>query len=162
MKFFALISLFALFLGVSVHLSEVRKVYPQAADSEEMTKKLFYNLSFVTNREKAVLIAYKGATSTLMAKYALKVKEKKEFFKIGIELIEYAINREPGNIEIRFLRLSVQENAPKFLKYQGHIEEDKKFILDNYGVIITKEVRALIKNYALQSTIFDSAEKQLF
>jgi hypothetical protein len=162
MKLLASISLLVLFLVFSVQLSEVRKMYPQASDNEETAKKLFDDLSFVTNREKAVLIAYKGAASTLMTKYTRKVKEKKEFFKTGIEFLEYAVSREPGNIEIRFLRLSVQENAPKFLKYRGHIEEDKKFILDNYGATTTKEVRALIKNYALQSTIFDSAEKQLF
>jgi len=162
MKSLISIVLFIAFLGVSVQLSEVREMYPQAANDEGITKKLFDELSFVTNKENAVLIGYKGASYTLMAKYTPKVKEKKEFFKTGIELMEYAIAKEPDNIELRFLRLTVQENAPKFLKYQTRLKEDKKFILDNYQTTVQKEVRRLIKNYALRSVIFNSAEKQLF
>ena len=149
-------------MGSSLELSQIRETFPLAVNNEEITKKLFDDLSFVTNKEKEIIIAYKGAVSTLMAKYTIKAKEKKEFFKIGVEFLEYALIKDPNNIEIRCLRLSVQENSPKFLNYRANIEEDKQFILDHYRAITLKEVRGIVKNYVLQSSLFNSAEKQLF
>ena len=109
-----------------------------------------------------VLIAYKGAIATLKAKYAKGVKHKKEYFKAGKELLESAVAGDPGNIEIRCLRLSVQENAPKIVGYKEHIEEDKKFILDHYQHTTSKEAKAFVKNYVRQSALFEDSEKQLF
>lgn len=162
MKVVISILVFILFMGSSKQLSQIRETFPLAVNNEEITKKLFDDLSFVTNKEKEIFIAYKGAVSTLMAKYTLKAKEKKEFFKTGVDYLEYALIKDPNNIEIRCLRLSVQENTPKFLKYSANIGEDKQFILDNYSAVTLKEVRDMVKNYALQSSLFDHAEKQLF
>jgi len=162
MKVITTILVYMLFMGSSLELSQIRETFPLAVNNEEITKKLFDDLSFVTNKEKEIIIAYKGAVSTLMAKYTSKAKEKKEFFKIGVEFLEYALIKDPNNIEIRCLRLSVQENSPKFLNYRANIEEDKQFILDHYRAITLKEVRGIVKNYVLQSSLFNSAEKQLF
>ncbi|MCP4976714.1 MAG: hypothetical protein GY931_11175 [Maribacter sp.] len=162
MKAITSILVFTLFIGSSIELTQIRETFPLAANNEEITKKLFDDLLFVTNKEKEIFIAYKGAVSTLMAKYTTKAKEKKEFFKVGVEFLEYALIKDPNNIEIRCLRLSVQENSPKFLKYRANIEEDKRFILDHYSSITLKEVQNMVKNYVLQSSLFDRSEKQLF
>lgn len=143
-------------------LSQIRTAYPNASDSEKITNQLFKDLSSVSKKDNEILVAYKGAVSTLKAKYARGIKIKKEYFKSGAELIEHAVQAKPKNIEIRCIRLSVQENSPKVVRYKSHIEEDKKFILDNYKHISSKEVREFVKNYALQSSIFELAEKQLF
>ncbi len=39
--------------------------------------------------------------------------------------------KEPENIEIRFIRLSVQKYAPSFLGYNKNIKEDLSFIQKN-------------------------------
>ena len=153
---------FICFLSFSLQLSQVREMYPQAADDKEVAKQLFDGLSSVTNQEKAILIAYKGAATTLMAKYSPKIKDKKELFKTGVGFMEHAITKDPTNIEIRLIRLSIQENSPKFLKYKSQIETDKAFILENYGNTRSKAVRTMIKNYAMRSKVFDPTEKQLF
>ena len=144
------------------YLSQIRYTYPDASDSEEITNQLFKDLASVNKVDNEILVAYKGAVSTLKAKYAKGIKNKKEYFKSGVEFIEHAVQTDPKNIEIRCIRLSVQENSPRVVRYKDNIEEDKKFILTNYKHISSKEVREFIKNYALRSSIFEHAEKQLF
>lgn len=147
---------------ISPDISELRKTYPEANTSEGVTDELFIKLSSVTKTDSAVLVAYKGAVSTLKAKYAQKLRNKKDFFKSGAELIEYAVATQPKNIEIRCIRLSVQENSPKVVGYKESMEEDKGFLLHNFAKVSSGEIREFIKNYALQSSVFDASEKQLF
>jgi hypothetical protein len=49
-------------------------------------------------------------------------------FKKGHELLEDAIKKDPSNTEFRFLRLMIQENAPRFLGYNDSEERDSKYI----------------------------------
>lgn len=143
-------------------LSEIRELYPKASDSKEVTDQLFDKLEAVSKDDNATLVAYTGAIYTLKAKFAKGIKNKKDFFKSGKELIEHAIATKPNDIEIRCIRLGVQENSPKVVKYKENITADKQFILDHYHSTTSKEIKTLVKNYILQSSIFDSAEKQLF
>ncbi|RKN82408.1 hypothetical protein [Ulvibacterium marinum] len=148
--------------GASTDISELRKTYPKANASEQVTDKLFTELSPISKTDDAVLVAYKGAISTLKAKYAQGLRNKKDFFKSGAELIEYAVATKPKNIEIRCIRLSVQENSPKVVGYKENIEEDKGFLLHNFANVSSEEIREFVKNYAMQSSVFDASEKQLF
>jgi len=53
-------------------------------------------------------------------------------FRKGHELLEDAIKADPANIEFRFLRLMIQENAPDFLGYNDNEEEDSQYIRNAY------------------------------
>jgi len=53
-------------------------------------------------------------------------------FKKGHELLEDAIKESPNNIEFRFLRLMIQENAPGFLGYNDSEETDSEYIRNAY------------------------------
>lgn len=151
-----------LIVGPSTDLSTIRTKYPEASKDEKEAKKLYNELISVSKGDIPVLIAYKGAVTTMMANYARGVKEKKSFFKEGKELLEYALETEPNNVEIRCIRLSVQENAPKITGYRKNIEEDKKFILERYAAMSDQKAKEFIKGYALQSSAFSNTEKQLF
>lgn len=150
------------FCMVSADISELRRTYPKANASEQVTDELFTKLSPISKTDDAVLVAYKGAVSTLKAKYAQGLRNKKDFFKSGAELIEYAVATQPKNIEIRCIRLGVQENSPKVVGYKENIEEDKGFLLYYFEDVSSEEIREFVKNYALQSSVFDASEKQLF
>lgn len=143
-------------------LSELRADYPKANSDELITNKLFKELASVNNSGNKTLVAYKGAILTLKAKYAKGFKSKKTFFKEGALLIEYAVESEPKNIEIRCLRLGVQENSPKIVGYKENIIEDKQYILDHYKEVSNKEIKKFIKGYVELSHAFSESEKQLF
>lgn len=143
-------------------LSALRLNYPKANSDLETTNKLYKELTKVSKEDDQTLVAYKGAIATLKAKYAKGIKNKTSYFKEGAQLIEFASQSEPDNIEIRCIRLSVQENAPKIVRYSNKISEDKKYILEHYHQVDNPEIKKFIKNYVLLSNGFSTAEKQLF
>lgn len=161
-KLFIFCALFVSLVASAQDLKEIRSQYPEAVVSSETTNKLSEELSNVNSGSNATLLAYKGAALILKAKYSKSKKEKKEFFKEGVSLIEDALKVDNSNLEIRYLRLSVQENSPRFLGYHINIEEDKNFILDNFSNLSSKELKEIVKDYVLESKSFDENEKSEF
>ncbi|CAZ96195.1 hypothetical protein Q4603_15555 [Zobellia galactanivorans] len=154
--FFSLLS-----LTNPVDLSRVRTAYVEASGNESATIALNDDLVSVAKTDNKTLVAFKGAVTTMMAKYAKGIKEKKTFFKEGAELLEFAIAAEPDNVEIRCIRLSVQENVPKITGYTKNIEEDKQFIIENFNTIPNKNSKDFVKGYISKSEAFNESERQL-
>lgn len=158
--------IYILFLSVVIsHGQDVQKLrteYPKASENKAITNELFEYLSAVTEKQNNTKLAYKGAILTLKAKFSKGIKDKKEYFKQGVQLLEDALISEPENIEIRCLRLGVQENSPKIVRYKQHISEDKQFLIDNYHSIKDTNLRVFIKGYITLSKVFTDTEKQLF
>jgi len=161
MKGFLFIVFVSLFLS-SPKLKEVRLAYVQAVNDKEITLQLNKDLSEITKTDDKILVAYKGAVLTLMAKFAKSVKEKKAYFKEGAELIEFAVSAKPMDVEIRVVRLSVQENSPKVVGYRKNKEEDKQFIIAHFKEVSSKELKTYIKGFVKQSNSFSEEEKSLF
>lgn len=162
MRVLLIIFLFTSSFCASQELSDLRARYPKANLQETVTDALFEDLSLILKKDDKILVAYKGAVATLKAKYAKGFLKKKSYFKQGAELLEYAIAEAPKNIEIRCLRLSVQENSPRIVGYKKNIKEDKQFLLDHYTSNTDTEVKKFVKGYVLISNVFTDAEKQLF
>lgn len=77
--------------------------------------------------------AYEGAL--LMKKSGVvkaAAKEKLSLFKAGRTKLESAIAKDNNNIEYHFLRLIIQENAPKIVKYRNEIEQDSQLIRTHF------------------------------
>lgn len=147
---------------ISQELNVLRLEYPTATIDMHTAEALSKSLSQITEEDDATLIAYKGALLTLKAKFSRAIRDKKKYFKEGATLLEHAIAKAPENIEIRCLRMGVQENAPKILKYKGDLEEDKQFILDQYPLIKDEKIKAFVQGYVSHSEQFSTTEKQLF
>jgi len=148
----------AFFLLSFQNLTEIRESYYEASRSKELTEKFHEQLAGYV-KDNQLMLAYKGASMVLKARFVPKKESKKELFTSGVKLIENAIKVEGTNVEIRLIRLSIQENTPKFLKYKANIEEDKKQIISLYNKQ-SKELKEYIKKYLSQSTVFTSDEKQ--
>ncbi len=142
-------------------LPKVRTAYIEASENEAATKALHEDLVSVAKTDDKTLVAFKGAATTMMAKYAKGIRDKKNFFKEGAELLEFAITSEPENVEIRCIRLSVQENVPKITGYTKNIDEDKQFILDNFKSISNTNSKDFVKGYISKSEAFNESERQL-
>ena len=96
-------------------LDQIRKDFKLASNDRETALALREKLKTVTKEDNMILVAYKGAVSALTAKYTKDNTERKNLFKNGVALLEFAISQKTENIEIRCLRLGIQENSPKFL-----------------------------------------------
>lgn len=150
-----------IFLTAEVDVAEVRNDYRKAVNSKMKAFELNSKLEGITKNDKKVLVAYKGAITTITAKYQNSNKLKSTIFKNGVSLIEYAVENDKNNIEIRFVRLSVQQNSPKFLKYNKEIEADKKFVLKKFHQIKSPEFKNYLKGYILDSDNFTDDEKNV-
>ncbi len=161
MKAYFFISI--LFLGFfSPDLSKVREDYKNAFNNKDVTLQLNENLAAVKKTDNKVLVAYKGAVLALMAKHSKNTKDKKSFFKEGATLIDFAILEQPTNVEMRCIRLGVQENTPKLLKYRANKSEDKQLIIDHFDTINSKDIKKYVRGFIMQSKSFSEEEKIKF
>lgn len=148
----------ALFLFLNQGLTEIREQYINASDSKNNAEK-FYNLVVKNKEDNTVYSAYKGAATALKSKFVTKREEKKKMFVEGVTMVEKAVKNDPNNVEIRLIRLSIQENTPKILKYKSNIPEDKKIIISTFEKQ-TKDLKDYIKIYIKQSKIFTEEEQK--
>lgn len=96
--------------------------------------------------------AYKGTLLMKKAGLVKKPKDKLAFFKEGRIKLETVIANNGTNTEYRFLRLIIQENAPRITKYRAQVEEDKEYIKKNFGSL-TPTVQEVVKDYSKTSAI---------
>ncbi|UII27339.1 hypothetical protein LVD15_02610 [Fulvivirga maritima] len=101
--------------------------------------------------------AYKGTLLMTKAGLVKGPANKLELFKEGHELLEDAIDSQNANVEYRFLRLTIQEHAPKILNYNNEIEEDKALILKSYPEL-DKDLKNYIKDYVSHSTVLKAED----
>ena len=103
-----------------------------------------------------VFRAYRGAGLATTANCTSWPLAKLSRFRDGKELLEEAITEVPENLEVRFLRYTIQKNIPGFLNYDN-LDEDRKFILDRLTLQLKSgnkdELSDLIVNY-----LYDSKE----
>ena len=98
--------------------------------------------------------AYKGALLAKKANFEESVTEKIKIFKTGVQLLEIEIKKFPKETEFRFLRLCIQENCPKILRYNKNLDEDAKIITNNFSKL-TNKLKIIIANYAKTSKVLN-------
>ncbi|HEU0135738.1 MAG TPA: hypothetical protein VFQ50_00455 [Flavobacterium sp.] len=142
------------------NLVEVRKQYTSASETASKSELFAELLSPIAKSDSKTLVAYKGASTALKAKYARSKELKKSSFVEGVALLEYALKSEPNNVEIRLIRLSIQENTPKIMNYKKNLAEDKAFIIHNFSTQ-TPALQAYVRTYVKRSEVFSAEEKAL-
>lgn len=146
----ALILVTICFLGFSVRAQLDRKaIYTAlASDSKELVQKQLDGLQ--NAKESSEVKAFKGALQMKAAQFQKTAKDKMELFNAGKKTLESEIKSNDGNVEYRFLRLLIQENAPKQLKYNGNISEDATAIIAGYSKL-KEATKAALETYAKKS-----------
>lgn len=108
---------------------------------QEFDRSEFYNVLASGNMDKinAELIiikassihekeAYEGVLLMKKAGYVTIPAEKLKFFKSGRIKLETALAKDSTNGEYHFLRLIIQEHAPRIVKYSADLEKDSQII----------------------------------
>lgn len=94
--------------------------------------------------------AYIGALEMRKAGLVAVPAKKLSIFKQGHKKLEAAIAAHPKDAEFRFLRLMIQENAPRSLGYSKNIAEDSKMIRDQFAALPSVTQQS-VKNYSKKS-----------
>lgn len=103
--------------------------------------------------------AYEGAL--LMKKSGLvgNAKEKLNLFKNGRQKLESSIKKETRNVEYRFLRIIIQEHAPKVVKYRNELDEDSQLVISNYKSL-PQFLQQVITDYSKKSKVLKNLQDQ--
>ena len=126
----------------SIDLDFLRKNYDKAVSDKELCSRMIGDLK--EQKHDNVYLAYLGGLQTIWANHTMNPITKLTTFNEGKSNLEKAVEKAPDNIEIRFIRLSVQKNAPGFLGYNEDIETDKKFIANHKSNVTSASLLQLI------------------
>jgi uncharacterized protein YehS (DUF1456 family) len=131
--------------GTDPYLIQLRQIYAKAPSKETDCKQMLKMLEKV-NDQQPLLYGYKGCATMIMAKHSFNPMNKLSYFKRGKNMLEHAISKDSNNIELRYLRLSIQLNAPAFLGYKSRISKDKKLIKESINNLVDKHLVAMIQS----------------
>lgn len=137
-------------------LKDVRENMQYGFKDEKVCNQLYDKVKNIKNPE-TVLKGYIGAVYIARSR-CVPLFDKMATLRKGEELLDGAIKTEPENVELIFLRLSIQLNLPGFLGYNDNIETDKKFVFNNYKKA-TPVLKTKIINFVNTSGHFTDNEK---
>ncbi len=168
MKFFVLVAVLimnTLLANSSVNsIDDIRKKYQLAVYDSKVANALSDKLSKIDNPD-ALTLAYKGCTEALKAKHAWNPYNKLDYMNSFDKIITEAVLKSSDDIEIRFLRYSVQLNTPKYLGLSKNLAEDKSMIINLFlqkkfknkdKVLVTEIYQFMLKSNVLSNNERDS------
>ena len=145
-----------------LNLNEIRSKYEVASLSEDNLND-FLALLNKSSVSPALKTAYLGAAKAISARFYFNPVNKLSAFNEGKNKIENSVKSEPKNIEIRYIRFSIQSNVPSLLGYSLNLEEDKKllinFILQKENETIDADLYRRIKAYLKVSPHVSQTDK---
>lgn len=115
--------------GQEVDMDNIRMDFYEATHDSGKSIPLFEKISNVNN-PPALLIAYRAATEAVMIKTKWNPFVKFSLLNKSRDSFLNAVEKDDRDLEIRFLRFSVQHHIPGFLGYSKDMDEDKTFIID--------------------------------
>lgn len=146
-----------LFLGLNTVTSElalrdVRVKFHSSTNDESLCKKLITMLEPYNENNHPLYYGYRGCANMVMAKHVFNPITKLSYFKKGKKILENAIQHDKSNIELRFLRYSIQTNVPSFLGYNGNIKADRSFLQQSVKSMNDAELKKIISSYLKEKT----------
>jgi hypothetical protein len=145
MKLLSILFTIALLAPPAYDLAELRNLFAYAADDESKARELISaSEPFISN---STAKGYYGAGKLMMAKYLFSPYSKLKTFNEGKLLLESAIQRDSQNVELRFLRLSIQNNSPSILGYNAMKAGDKRYLKERLPLLNDGQLKSLITKY---------------
>jgi hypothetical protein len=114
-------------------------------------------LTLVTESSISEKDAYEGFLLMRKAGLSGKPGEKLRLFKAGRIKLETAILNDSENAEYHFLRLIIEEKAPKIVKYHNDLETDKQIVIKSYKNLPPVVQQAII-DYSKNSKVLHSTD----
>ena len=114
--------------GSSADLPTLRHLYAEASVSEVAANQLRLRLRGYAGADAAVL-AYQAVGEALQARYGWSPLAKLRAVRAAQELFGRAVALEPDNVEVRFLRFTVESHIPRYLGFSPHLADDRAHIM---------------------------------
>jgi hypothetical protein len=160
-------TIFAFFFTLSCMAVEGRQL------QQGFDKTSFYNVMDAgkvadINNELAIVAAisipekeaYEGALLMKKAGLLKKAADKLKFFRSGCIKLESALMKDSTNGEYHFLRLTIQEHAPRTVKYFKDIEKDSHYVQNTFKNL-SPVIQEAIIDYSKNSKILRPEDFQI-
>ena len=130
--------------------NELRLLFTKAVDDEEICIQLHDKL-VKENSQNPLDKAYLATAKALMAKHHWNPIKKMDYLGEYSKMMKAASKEDINNLEIRYLRLSVEVNIPSFLNMSKNVQNDKNFIMKElmnaHHLEISQEVIEIIVGF---------------
>ncbi len=120
--------LLASWSGATPDLPALRHQYAEAVQDEAAALR-FYTALKTYSGSNATVLAYRAVAEALQARYAWSPLVKLRAVKVADRLFTRAVATEPRNVEVRFLRFTVESSVPRYLGFSQHVADDRAYIL---------------------------------
>jgi hypothetical protein len=120
----------------------------KSGDKDEIENELVVVTSATISEKEA----YEGFLLMRKAGLVGKPAERLRLFKAGRIKLETALLNDSENAEYHFLRLIIEEKAPKIVKYHSNIEADKQIVIKAYKNLPAVVQQAIV-DYSKSSKI---------
>ena len=114
-------------------------------------------IAILTNASINNKEGYEGALLMRKAGLVSPAAKRLRFFKEGRIKLETALTADNENTEYHFLRLAIEENAPKIVKYHADIEKDKLLVQKNFKNL-SPSVQHAILDYCKKSKVLHAED----
>lgn len=138
------------------NIAKLREEYLKAESNSSSAENL---MKLTEGKTDALSKAYRGSAWAFKAKHHYNPVKKLEYVKTGLMTLNQSVTIDNQDVEVRFIRFSVEEHIPSIVSFTSHIKEDKKFILSNLKK--THPIFNTIKSYLLKSDNLSEEEKNL-
>jgi hypothetical protein len=171
MRQLVLLGITLVFLGAAAYADNIqtdvkalRKKLTLAINDSRTTDSL-YNVLERVPQKTALTIGYLGALDALKAKHSWNPYSKLKYLNTSQKLMQQALQQDPHNIEILFMRFSIQYNVPGFLGCSKNLDGDKAELITqlnhkNYGTA-DKDLTVAIIKFLIDSKRCTMAETTL-
>lgn len=130
MKYILLLLLFVNHSNAQSDFKDLRKVFILSTDSYlKCTQLNEMTIDKVTI--SPIYHSYNIVSKILQSKHLRNPVKKIKVFKENTKRLDSLLVFHPNILEIRFLRYSIQSNAPKILGYTNFVNDDYDFIMQN-------------------------------
>lgn len=159
-KFF--IALFLVCLStVPTDLIQTRNLYEKLKDSEENTLALQKVVSTSSAISPGIKKAYLAVAHMALAQYRVSPIYKWKAFSEGKASLEEVIKSDSTLMEVRYIRLTIQQHAPSLLGYNTKIKSDRNYLVSHLNALKKNDpdLFARIYTYLLLKNNLTETEK---
>lgn len=134
-------------LGNTLPIKELRRMFDRSTRSEQECERMIKALDTYNEKNNPLYYGYKAGAVMMMAKHVINPFTKLSYFKKGKNMLESAIKTDKNNLELRFLRYTIQTNVPGFLNYGQNQRQDREFIISSLPALQDQDLKQIINHY---------------
>ena len=143
--------------------SDLRRIYFQAANEKHAYEQLAPHLAKYKGNDVLVQ-GFQAGIEGVGAKYASGLYSKLKHIRNSAQAFEKVISKDPTNPEVRFLRYTIEYHVPRYLLMSGHLQDDKKIILNSLLAHprsgVDPEAVKIMRDYFLRGNHSNTDEKK--